>query len=63
MKSLLHTHGQTWANWEGSDSRAWADGVVREPQPQSQKCNNSLLSKIVCTHAQFDMNICDALLY
>lgn len=62
MKSLLHPRGQPWANCEGRDSRAWAVGVVRDPQPQSQKCN-SLLSKIVCTRAQFDMNICDALLY
>lgn len=62
MKSLLHPHGQPWANWEGRDSRAGVDGVVRDPPPQSQKCN-SPLSKIVCARAQFDRNICDALLY
>lgn len=62
MKSLLHPHELLWANWEGRDSRAWVDGVVRDPPTQRQKCN-SLLSKIVCACAQFDMNICDALLY
>lgn len=61
MKPLLHPLGQPWANWEEWESRTWTDGVSRDLQPGSQKCN-CLLSKIVCMHAQFDRNICDALL-
>lgn len=61
MKSLFQPLGQPEANREWWATRAWMDGAVRDPPPQSQKCNS--LSKTVCTRAQFDMNICDALLY
>lgn len=61
MKPLLYPLGQPWVNWEERESRAWADGVGRDLQPESQKCHCPL-SKIVCMHAQCDRNICDALL-
>lgn len=61
MKPLLHPLGPSWANWEEWEPRTWADVVGGDLQPENQK-RNCLLHKIVCMHAQFDRNICDALL-
>lgn len=62
MKPLLHPFGQQWANWEKAESRTWAEviGILNLTVR-----NTTAFSVKLCAymHAQFDRNICDALLY